>query len=53
MNVYSLKYDGDNVVANVPFALELLGVGFGEGEQGGHVQHDLLALVLRVERVLA
>ena len=51
--MYSLKNDGDDIVANVSFALELLGVSFGEGEQGGHVQHHLLALVLRVERVLA
>ena len=33
-------------------ALELLGVRLGEGKQGGDVEHDLLALVRRVEGVV-
>lgn len=46
-----LKDDGDDVVANVPLARQLLPVVRGVRQQRGHVEHDLATRVLRVHRV--
>ena len=43
-----LKDHRDDVVADVPLPGQLLAVVGGEGEQGRDVEHDLVALVLRV-----
>ena len=37
-----------DVVVGVSLLLELLGICLGEGEEGGHVVHHLLAAVLRL-----
>ena len=41
-----------DVVVVVSLPLELLGVCLGEGEEGGHVVHHLLATVLVVHPLL-
>ena len=47
-----LEHHRHDVVADVSFALQLLAVRLGEGQQGGHMEHHLLAEVLCVEAVL-
>ena len=47
----NLKDDGDDVVADVALPGQLLAIVRGEGEQGWDVEHDLVALVLCVDRV--
>ena len=48
-----LEDDGDDVVSDVALPGQLLAVVGGEGEEGGHVEHHLVARVLRVHRVQA
>ena len=43
---------GADVIVGVLLLLELLGVCLGEGEEGGHVVHHLLAAVLSVHDLL-
>ena len=48
-----LEHEADNVVADVALALQLLRICLRVGEQRGHVEHDLLALMLGVHAVLS
>ena len=48
-----LEHHSHDVVAYVSLALQLLAIRLGEGQQGGHMEHHLLAEVLCVEAVLA
>ncbi len=48
-----LEHDCDNVVADVSLALQLLPRAPYVGQLGRDVEHDLVALVDRVHRVLA
>ena len=41
-----MKDNGDNVITDVAFALELLIITFHIWKEGGDVKHDLVALVL-------
>ena len=51
--VLVLEDDANTVVANVAFAFYLLSVPCGMRQHGGHVEHDLAAGELLVDRVLA
>jgi hypothetical protein len=48
-----LKDNGDDVVADVALPLQLLRVRLDEGEEGGYVEHDLVAVERLVQRKLA
>lgn len=47
-----LEHDRHDVIIGVSLLLELLGVCLGEGQEGGHVVHHLLAAVLSVHDLL-
>ena len=47
----NLKDDGDDVVPDVSLSRQLLSVVGGVGQKRRDVEHDLVALVLRVHRV--
>ena len=47
------EHDDDNVVANVPFAMQLLWVGLGERQHVTHVEHHFEVTILRVHTILA
>ena len=48
-----LEDDGDEIVADVTFARQLLLVVDRVGQHGGHVEHELVAAEFRVHRVRA
>ena len=48
-----LEDDGDDVVADVALPRQLLAVVRGEGQEGGDVEHELVAHVVRVHAVQA
>lgn len=50
--VQVLEDNGDDVIANVSFALQLLFGVFCVGKQGWNVEHDFMALVDGVDGVL-
>lgn len=43
------KYDADDIVADVTFALELLRIVFLIGQQRGYMEHDLNVAPIRVD----
>ena len=51
--VLVLEDDANTVVANMAFAFYLLSVPCGVRQHGGHVEHDLAAGELLIDRILA
>ena len=47
--VHFLKDNGNNVIANVALALELLLIAFHKWKQSRYVKHDLVPLVLFIK----
>ena len=46
-----LENNSDDVVSDVSLSWQLLSIVWSEGKKRGHVEHHLVALVLRVHRV--